>query len=689
MGSAGRTFALALLGSLSLIQARDAVAGEAGGSIELRRADFARGARRVFPLTPTAEVVDPGDRYRSMPSAIELIGVWRYHPGLPGGGDEHLAARDLDDRDWALLSTDLAAWPKDRAFGEAGWFRLHLRAEPVLLGQTLGLLIGHTGNLDVFLDGKPLYSVHGAPGGSDAVRFDPFPYVFSLDAGDHVLAVRLQSASIDRLRAAGFIAGVFPSIVDPNTNLPGQHAHHVAMVAATTFFIGFSIALALVHLCMFVLLPERRENMFFAAESASVAAVIFCAVGTARVESMFALRAYMAGFQSAVALSAVFATFALYAIFLPALPRLRTRAIIVSAFAVVLISPLVPIWVSHVYALTLAAEQVRVIAVAHRKKQPGSRIIGLGTAIFISAAIFQVLGGLGVISIFQPLVYNAGFACFLVCISFYLAHRFANVSRLQQVLEELRATQAQLIQSEKMAALGALVAGVAHEINTPVGAISSVRDSLRRTVEKLREELTVSHPKELRVLDEVAKVVESGSSRVQEIVKRLRSFARLDEAEMKKVDLHEGLEDTLMLLNHQLKHGVTVVKQYGALPPITCYPSQLNQVFLNLLVNARQAIKDQGEIVIRTALEPDGRALVEIKDDGIGIPPENIGRIFDPGFTTKGVGVGTGLGLSICYQIVKQHRGEITVESQVGKGTTFRVRIPSDLEVSTGKARSP
>lgn len=688
MGPGVRTFALALLSSLSLIQARAAFAGVAGGEIELRKADFALGARRVFPLTPVADVVDPDDRYRSMPAAIELIGVWRYHAGLPGGRDEHLAARELDDRDWELLSTDLAAWPKDRAFGESGWFRLHLRAEPVLLGQTLGLLIGHTGDLDVFLDGKPLYSVHGA--GEEAARFDPFPYVLSLDAGEHVLAVRLQSKAIDRLRAMGLVAGVFPSIVDPNVNLPGQHAHHVAMVAATTFFIGFSIALALVHLCMFVLLPERRENLFFAAQSASVALVIFCAVGTARVESIFSLRAHMAGFQTAVILSAVFATFADYSIFLPKLPRLRTRLIIVSTAAVVLASPFVPIWVSHVYALFHAAEQVRIIGVAYAKKQPGSRLIGLGTAIFVAAAIFQVLGGLGVISTFQPLVYNTGFVCFLICISFYLAHRFANVSRLQQVLEELRATQAQLVQSEKMAALGALVAGVAHEINTPVGAISSVRDSLRRTVEKLRDELSVSHPKELRVLDEVAKVVESGSSRVQEIVKRLRSFARLDEAEMKKVDLHEGLDDTLMLLNHQLKHGITVIKQYGPIPPITCYPSQLNQVFLNLLVNARQAIKDQGEITIRTALEPDGRALVEIKDSGCGIPPENIGRVFDPGFTTKGVGVGTGLGLSICYQIMKQHQGEITVESQPGKGTIFRVLIPTDLDSrATGKPRSP
>jgi signal transduction histidine kinase len=166
-------------------------------------------------------------------------------------------------------------------------------------------------------------------------------------------------------------------------------------------------------------------------------------------------------------------------------------------------------------------------------------------------------------------------------------------------------------------------------------------------------------------------------------VRRLRSFARLDEAELKKVDVHEGLEDTLTLVHHEIKHNIRVVRDYGNLPPMSVYPSRLNQVFLNLINNARQAIRDKGTITIKTWID-DKTAAISIKDDGIGIPEENLPRIFDPGFTTKGVGIGTGLGLSICYQIIKDHRGRIDVESEVGKGATFTVRIPTNLDEILG-----
>jgi PAS domain S-box-containing protein len=258
---------------------------------------------------------------------------------------------------------------------------------------------------------------------------------------------------------------------------------------------------------------------------------------------------------------------------------------------------------------------------------------------------------------------------------------------------ELRQTQAQLVQSEKMASLGGLVAGIAHEINTPVGAMTSMHDTLLRAIGKLKDHLKTKDPDLLEnderlkslfiVIDDANQVIRSGASRVGEIVRRLRSFARLDEAELKKVDIHEGLEDTLTLVHHEIKHNIKVVREYGSVPPISVYPSRLNQVFLNLINNARQAIRDKGTITIRTGIE-DGMAFVSVTDDGIGIPPENLSRIFDPGFTTKGVGVGTGLGLSICYQIMQDHRGRIDVESEVGVGTTFTVRIPMNLDEILG-----
>jgi signal transduction histidine kinase len=259
--------------------------------------------------------------------------------------------------------------------------------------------------------------------------------------------------------------------------------------------------------------------------------------------------------------------------------------------------------------------------------------------------------------------------------------------RVEERTAQLRAAQSQLVQSEKMASLGMLVAGIAHEINTPIGAIHSMHDTIQRAIQKVQAEFERACEAELRkadieaimkVIEDGNQVIASGTTRVIDIVRRLRSFARLDEAELKRADIHEGLEDTLVILNHELKHTITVRKNYGEVPPFACFPGRLNQVFLNILINARQAIKGPGEISIATYREGN-KAFIEISDNGSGIAPEHLARIFDPGFTTKGVGVGTGLGLSICYQIVKDHNGEIKVSSEVGKGTRFTIILPMDL----------
>jgi signal transduction histidine kinase len=182
----------------------------------------------------------------------------------------------------------------------------------------------------------------------------------------------------------------------------------------------------------------------------------------------------------------------------------------------------------------------------------------------------------------------------------------------------------------------------------------------------------------LDIIDDSNKVITSGTERVTNIVRRLRSFARLDEAELKTVDIHEGLEDTLTLMHHSIKHDIVVRKNYGEIPPLACYPGQLNQVFLNILVNARQAITGKGEITI-TTFRQDDKAVIKITDTGAGISKDQLSKIFDPGFTTKGVGVGTGLGLAICYNIVQNHKGELTVESELKKGSTFTVILPLNL----------
>ena len=264
-----------------------------------------------------------------------------------------------------------------------------------------------------------------------------------------------------------------------------------------------------------------------------------------------------------------------------------------------------------------------------------------------------------------------------------------DIAERKQAEEDLKEKESQLVVQEKMASLGSLVAGVAHEINTPVGAINSMHDTLVRGVDKLKGALRTSYPVEfeenrtvqsaIRVIDDANRVISTGTDRVTEIVRSLRTFARLDEAEMQRVDIHEGINNTLTLVHHDLKNRIEVAKDFGEIPKIICYPSRLNQVFLNLLVNGAQAIEGEGQITISTRLVND-MLHVAFNDTGAGIPEENLGKVFVPGFTTKGVGVGTGLGLSICYQIIQDHQGEIQVQSKVGEGTTFTVILPIDLK---------
>jgi signal transduction histidine kinase len=263
--------------------------------------------------------------------------------------------------------------------------------------------------------------------------------------------------------------------------------------------------------------------------------------------------------------------------------------------------------------------------------------------------------------------------------------RFLDFHELERRNRELQETQLQLIQSEKLASLGQLVAGVAHELNTPMGAINSNAQVAESALHKIREALDagpLSAPSARKQfadmvanLEELNAVNRVACRRIIRIVDSLRSFARLDEAEWKRADLKDGLEDTLSIVQHELGDRIHVVKSYGELPEVPCYPKQLNQAFISLLMNAVQAIDGEGEVHIETSRTSD-HAVIKISDTGRGIPSEQLGRIFDPGFTTRGVGVGTGLGLSICYRIIENHRGKMEVESEVGKGSTFTVEIP-------------
>jgi signal transduction histidine kinase len=260
-----------------------------------------------------------------------------------------------------------------------------------------------------------------------------------------------------------------------------------------------------------------------------------------------------------------------------------------------------------------------------------------------------------------------------------------NAIEKQRLQRELRQAQAALVQAEKMASLGRLVAGVAHEINTPLGVLQSSVNTMDRAAQRIAEWCAGQPPEAAAAVQRFvdALVSTAGQSqvaceRISGIVANLKQFARLDEAEFQPAQVRDGIESALGLLRHQLAGRIEVIREFGELPEIHCAPRQLNQLFMNLLENAVEAIRAAarpGVIRLRTRVEA-GAVNIEIEDNGIGIPPENLGKIFDPGFTTKGVRVGTGLGLPICYQIVEAHGGRIEVESRLGEGSRFTVTLP-------------
>ncbi len=272
------------------------------------------------------------------------------------------------------------------------------------------------------------------------------------------------------------------------------------------------------------------------------------------------------------------------------------------------------------------------------------------------------------------------------------------------LINRLEEAHNQLLQSEKMASIGQLAAGVAHEINNPVGFVNSNLGSLQHYVEQLltllaayeqhEEELATESRSALAKLkkqidlaylrDDVRDLLNEslgGLQRVKRIVQDLKDFSHVGETEMQWANLEDGLESTLNVVWNELKYKAEVIKDYGNIPEVECIPSQLNQVFMNLLVNAGHAIKEKGTITLRTRQDGD-EVCVEVSDTGFGIPPEIINRIFDPFFTTKPVGTGTGLGLSITHGIIRKHNGRIEVTSEPGKGTTFRVFIPMKQKVA-------
>ncbi|MFQ3598317.1 MAG: ATP-binding protein [Chloroherpetonaceae bacterium] len=291
-----------------------------------------------------------------------------------------------------------------------------------------------------------------------------------------------------------------------------------------------------------------------------------------------------------------------------------------------------------------------------------------------------------------------------------------DVTELSHLREESRQNEVQMMQTEKMSSLGQMVAGLAHEMNTPLGFVKNnieMLESKNKEIkelialyEKLRSQIMYGSPNDVALLlsqiDNAAQKVKNriwqesenlfrssveGIDRIQDLVLNLKNFSRLDEADFKPTDMNENIETTLKIAGHMFKGGIQVIKEFTQVPLVQAFPAQMNQVFLNLITNAVHAVDERtGRITIKTMTQGN-HVVVKVIDNGKGIPPENLKKIFDPFFTTKPVGQGTGLGLSIAYKIIEKHGGKIDVQSQVGRGTEFTITLPISSATPVGASK--
>jgi signal transduction histidine kinase len=655
---------------------------------------------------------------------------WKYHPG----DDPAWADLDFDDSDWLTTgSTYLDSIPGEGWTGY-GWFRAHLKVDSKLWHVPVGFDFKQLGASDIYLNGRLIKSF-GKFGRSEAeiedyiLVFGP-PAIIRLDGKiDQVIAVRHSDFGDTPLHREADPDGFTLSIMDLEA---ADYNYQYQLMMGTRhqmFFTGLALTFCLLHLMMFLFYSRLRANLIFALFTASIAALSFFPAQISQAHTLPIVLLLMFSMKLSVIGVSVLGLWFLNSLFYPSTPR-HARLFYITGIIVALLAYYASQKIVYIYATICLIESARVVWMAVARKKNGSGIIGSGYLIFMLASLYQMLIDMHIV---ENIIENYwywylyGILALLISMSIYLARQYAQINtdladqlaqvkklsakavmheraakkqeikqklleteiahkaheleeakklekalnELKQAHDDLKTTQTQLVQSEKMASLGQLVAGVAHEINTPIGAVGSMHDTLVRALGKIRGciDAECDHQdcaprsdllKNMKVIDDANSVIAEGVGRVTNIVKRLRSFARLDEAELKTVDIHEGLEDTLTLIYHDIKHGIKIDKHYGDLPPISCYPGRLNQVFLNLLVNARQAMAGEGVITITTD-QINGKIRISITDTGSGIPEENLAKIFDPGFTTKGVGVGTGLGLSICYQIIQDHLGEIKV----------------------------
>lgn len=665
--------------------------------------------------------------------------VWKYHQG----DNAAWANPEFDDSQWETLTTgfNLKNLP-DSQWNGLGWFRLHLIVDSLLWNQSLALNVFQVAAAEIYLDGN-LVTKFGTPASSKREEkgyvtmnenFLPPAKSIVFEKTNHVIAVRLSS----------FFAEAYPHLEpgfrivlsELNSTIASSAEQRKLTANAQMILTIVPLVFALLHLLLFLFYRRAKENLYYAVFTSMLGAAFFnglqieFSMVTDFPQALFFWKMSSAVFKIALIAGLRF----LYALFYPTLPKQFWMFFLMSASGVLLglVQPFNENTLHSVPEIITLLEMLRVAAVAIGKKKDGAWIIGAGFILFAAAFMWGILATMGTdANLLTALaVALSGIFGFLLSMSIYLSRNFARTNKhleaqllqvqelsekaiqqereqarlekaysqtlevkvkertqeLENTLIQLKETQNQLILNEKMASLGKLVAGVAHEVNTPLGAASSTVDVSTRGIKKISELIDNSKSldelknnkqfqKIIGLIDNNHQVTAAALERISRMVKTLKSFSGLDEAEFQSVDIHEGLDSTITLIKHEMGDSLTLVKEYGELPQILGSPSELNQVFMTLLMNAVEAIKDEGTVTIRTFAD-DSNIYIKISDTGKGIPAEDLKTLFDFNFSTKSSRVAVGTGLFNAYNFIRKHNGGIKVESDVGTGTEFLITLP-------------
>lgn len=645
------------------------------------------------------------------PGILELNNGWEYRwekSSFKPDGTVYQLFPDTTNKDWMTALYNQGVQIDDlRRSEESLWLRVQLPAghwkDPHLF------ILNMPFTCEVYLSERTLFDSREIPDRITTQLVAPFWRMIPLDANfqEKILYFRISNRDWRTFELGGIFVG---SKSDFIVNVIGENIY--------LLILGFLfITVGLVPLLVFI--QKRKDKGYFAFSLFTISFGFWTIADTIRLLALFW---NLSNFQFNVLVIFPYLTPVGLCLYFEHIFGVGYKSIIRRLWqihlvfavvsAIILLFKLLPLYyllkINLLFFLGFFATQMVLLTtsiLAAIKGRTDARIITAGFLIFALFGFYDILGGiLGLIPFWTQVIYPWGLLLFILSLGIVLERKFSKAHEqlqeyskgleikvsertkdlqkkneaLESTLTTLKRTQTKLVQSEKMAALGKLTAGIAHEINNPIGALKSTMDILIRCAEKIKK-IPGSDQKLFNILEENSRVALSASDRVAGIVESLKNFTRLDEAEFQKVDIHEGIVSTLNLIQNLIKDEIRLVKNFGDVPEIYCYPGELNQVMMTILTNAVEALDNQGTISVETFADKE-LVYIKISDTGKGISSEKLKTLFDVNFATKTSRIGMGMGLSNAHYIVQKHDGAILVDSRVGQGTSFTISLPVNRE---------